>query len=189
MWNNFHKNGCSEKKYQLPELKLQSKGLSRPILEAYLCLNFSRGLLQIFHIFVCNFPGTFLQTNVQKILKSGSRSSSACNALNFFQQNPQERSFSLHIIFFPQSRFTEIIRHQILIQTHYRNFARICLLVKMASETLTRSIASNALKFSYPKSLHNKSRCSNTMKSFLAFRIMNTRIFLYLQKVFTLKLW
>ena len=43
----------------------------------------SRGLLQIFHIFVCNFPGTFLQTNVQKILKSGSRSSSACNALKF----------------------------------------------------------------------------------------------------------
>ena len=73
--------------------------------------------------------------------------------------------------------------------TLYRNFARICLLVKMASETLTRSIASNALKFSYRKSLHNKSRCSNTMKSFLAFRIMNTRIFLYLQKDFTLKLW
>ena len=31
------------------------------------------------------FPGTFLQTNVSKILKSGSRSSSASNALNFFQ--------------------------------------------------------------------------------------------------------
>ena len=30
--------------------------------------------------------GMPLQTNVQKIL-SGSRSSSACNALNFFQQN------------------------------------------------------------------------------------------------------
>ena len=30
------------------------------------------------------FPGTFLQTNVSKIQKSGSRSSSACNALNFF---------------------------------------------------------------------------------------------------------
>ena len=40
------------------------------------------------YIIVCNFPGTFLQTNVQKILKSGSRSSSACNALKCFQENP-----------------------------------------------------------------------------------------------------
>ena len=32
------------------------------------------------------FPGKLLETNVQKILKSGSRSSSACNALNFFSR-------------------------------------------------------------------------------------------------------
>ena len=55
------------------------------------CLNFSRSLLQIFHVFVCNFSRDFnLQKSVQKISKSGSRSSSKCNALNFFQQNPQE---------------------------------------------------------------------------------------------------
>ena len=34
-----------------------------------------------------DFPGTFLQTNVKKILKSGSTSFSACNALTFFQEN------------------------------------------------------------------------------------------------------
>ena len=38
------------------------------------------------------------------------------------------------------------------------------------------------------KSLHNKSRCLNTMKSFLIFKIVNPGILLYFQKVLTLKL-
>ena len=86
---------------------------------AYLCLNFSRGLLQIFHIFVCNFPGTFLQTNVQKILKRGSRSCSACNALNFFSRILKSEALVYKSYFFEKSRFTKIIRHQILIQILY----------------------------------------------------------------------
>ena len=44
------------------------------------------------------------------------------------------------------------------------------------------------MKVSYSKSLHNKSRCLNTMKSFLTFKIINTRVFLYFQKVLSLKL-
>ena len=144
MWNNFHKNGCSEKKYQLPELKLQSKGLSRTILEAYLCLNFSRGLLQIFHIFVCNFPGTFLQTNVQKILKSGSRSSSACNALNFFSGESLgvKLQFTNHIFF-----RTAVLRKLFDIRFSYKhcNFSHVCLLVKMASKTVSRSILQRSI--------------------------------------------
>ena len=41
------------------------------------------------------------------------------------------------------------------------------------------NIASSVYKVSYSKSLHNESRCSNTMTSFLTFKIINTRIFLY----------
>ena len=41
---------------------------------------------------------------------------------------------------------------------------------------------------SYSKSLRNKSRRSNTTKSFLTFRIINTSKFLYFQKVLTIKL-
>ena len=44
------------------------------------------------------------------------------------------------------------------------------------------------MKVSYSKSLHNKSRCLNTMKSFLTFKIINTMVFLYFQKVLSLKL-
>ena len=44
-------------------------------------------------------------------------------------------------------------------------------------------------KVSYSKPLHNKSRCLNTMKSFLAFKVISTWIFVYFQKGFTMKLW
>ena len=44
------------------------------------------------------------------------------------------------------------------------------------------------MKVNYSKSLHNKSRCLNTMKSFLTFKIINTGVFLYFQKVLSLKL-
>ena len=42
---------------------------------------------------------------------------------------------------------------------------------------------------SFSKPLHNKSRCLNTMKSFLAFKVISTWIFVYFQKGFTMKLW
>ena len=51
------------------------------------------------------------------------------------------------------------------------------------------NIASSVQKVSYSKPLHNKSRCLNTMKSFLAFKVISTWIFVYFQKGFTMKLW
>ena len=51
------------------------------------------------------------------------------------------------------------------------------------------NIASSVQKGSYSKPLHNKSRCLNTMKSFLVFKVISTWIFVYFQKGFTMKLW
>ena len=51
------------------------------------------------------------------------------------------------------------------------------------------NIASSVQKVSYSKPLHNKSRCLNTTKSFLAFKVISTWIFVYCQKGFTMKLW
>ena len=51
------------------------------------------------------------------------------------------------------------------------------------------NIASSAQKVSYSKPLHNQSRCLNTMKSFLTFKVISTWIFLYFLKAFTTKLW
>ena len=51
------------------------------------------------------------------------------------------------------------------------------------------NVASSVQKVSYSKPLHNKSRCLNTMWSFLTFKVINTWIFLYFQKVLTMKLW
>ena len=70
MSNNFRKTAVLKKIGGVPVLK------------------FLQRLALDFHIFVCNFPRTFLQTNVKKILESGSRSSSACNGLKFFQVKP-----------------------------------------------------------------------------------------------------
>ena len=53
--------------------------------------------------------------------------------------------------------------------------------------SLNSDKAASLILLSYSKSLHNKSRRSNTMKSFLTFRIINTSKFLYFQKVFTVK--
>ena len=47
------------------------------------------------------------------------------------------------------------------------------------------NIASSVQKVSYSKPLHNKSRCLNTMKSFLAFKVISTWIFVYFEKGFT----
>ena len=48
------------------------------------------------------------------------------------------------------------------------------------------NIASSVQKV---KPLHNKSRCLNIVKSFLTFKVSNTRIFSYFQKVLTKKVW
>ena len=44
------------------------------------------------------------------------------------------------------------------------------------------NIASSLQKVSYNKPLHNKSRCLNTMKSFLAFKVISIWIFVYFKK-------
>ena len=51
------------------------------------------------------------------------------------------------------------------------------------------NIASSLQKISYGKPLLNKSRCLNTMRSFLAFKVISTWIFVYFQEGFTIKLW
>ena len=51
------------------------------------------------------------------------------------------------------------------------------------------NIASSVQNVSYSKPLHNKSRCLNTMKSFLTFNVINAWIFLYSQKRLTMKRW
>ena len=47
------------------------------------------------------------------------------------------------------------------------------------------NIASSVQKVRYSKPLHNKSRFLNTMKSFFAFKVISTWIFVYFQKGFT----
>ena len=54
---------------------------------------------------------------------------------------------------------------------------------KVASfSSVVVNIASSVQKASYSKPLHNKSRCLNTMKFFLTFKVINTWIFLYFLK-------
>ena len=51
------------------------------------------------------------------------------------------------------------------------------------------NIASSVQKVSYSKPLHNRSCCLNTMKSFVAFKVISTWIDVYFQKEFAMKLW
>ena len=51
------------------------------------------------------------------------------------------------------------------------------------------NIASSVQKVGYSKPLHNKSGCLNTMKSSLTFKVISTWVFLYFQKVLTMKIW
>ena len=55
--------------------------------------------------------------------------------------------------------------------------------------SVVANIASSVQKVSYSKPLHNKTRCLNIMKSFLAFKVISTWIFEYFQKGFIMKLW
>ena len=148
MSNNFRKTAFLKKNINCKR-KLQSGGLQLNILGAYLCLNFSRGLLQIFNIFVCNFSRGFLTDkcieNFEKLFQVFSLSSSACNALIFFQQNPFKRvklQFTTHIFL-----RKAVLRKLLDIRFSYKhcNFSRFCLLVKVASKTVARSIVTQPL--------------------------------------------
>ena len=111
------------------KLNLQNKGLYSKISGTYLCLNFSRGLLQIFHIFVCNFSRTFLQTNVQKMYVTLSVFSVESLGVRL--------QFTIHI--FLRTAVLRIL-FDIRFSSKHCDFSRVCLLVKKASKTVTRSI-------------------------------------------------
>ena len=90
MLNNFRKTAVLKKYDSYAKATKQSivlkklGGLPVPTFLqrlALACFRFSIHLSVI-------FPGTFLETNVYKILKSGSRSSKACNVLIFSHKNP-----------------------------------------------------------------------------------------------------
>ena len=64
-----------------------------------------------------------------------------------------------------------------------------CEKIPKSFSSVVVNIASSVQNVSCSKPLHNKSCCLNAMKSFLTFKVINTWIFLYFQKVLTLKLW
>ena len=93
---------------------------------AYLCFNFSGGSLQIFHIFVCNFFRDFLKNKCIENLKSGSRSSRACNALNFLEESLGVKfQFTIHFFFSEQPFYGNYSTLESL--TNTVNFSRVCL--------------------------------------------------------------
>ena len=68
------------------KLKLHSKGFYQQILGAVTVLKFLQKLALDFpYICLQFFPGNFYRQMYRKLKKKGSRSSSACNALKFFQ--------------------------------------------------------------------------------------------------------
>ena len=67
-------------------------------------------------------------------------SSSACNALNFFSSRIlRSEALIYNSHFFLNSRFKRKL-FDIRFSYKHRNFSRVCLFVKMASKTVTRSI-------------------------------------------------
>ena len=76
----------------------------------------------------------------RKLKKSGSRSSSTSNALKFFSVESLgvKLQFTINIFF-----RTAVLRKLFDIRFSYKhwNFSRVCLLVKMASKTVARSIS------------------------------------------------
>ena len=74
----------------------------------------------------------------RKFTKSGSRSSSACNALTFFSRILRSEAFVYNSYFFRPA----VLRKIIDIRFSYKHckFSRVCLLVKMPSKTVTRYI-------------------------------------------------
>ena len=79
------------------KIKLHSKGFYQQILGAVTVLKFlQKFALDFPYICLQFFPGNFTDKCVENFFK---RSSSACDALRFFQQNPQELSFSLQFIY------------------------------------------------------------------------------------------
>ena len=100
----------------LKKIHSKAKHCTNKFWRMLLCLNFSRRLLQIFHLFVCNFSREILVAEREMCLDKAHVA--ACNALNLFSVKSLvvKLQFTIHF-FFQNSRFTEITRHQILIQT------------------------------------------------------------------------
>ena len=122
------------------KLKLQSKGLYVKKFWCVPVIKFLKRLALGFPKICLIFPGTFLQTNILKILISGCKSSSASNTLNFFSRILRSEGLVYYSYFFR----TAVLRKLVDIRFSYKrcNFSRGCLLVKMASKAVTRSITS-----------------------------------------------
>ena len=98
--------------------KLHKKDCTKKIFGAYLCLNFSKGLLQIFHIFVCNFSRDFLTYKCIENFKKWFLSLLAhVTPSIFFSRFFRSEALVSNSYFFQNSHSTEIIGHQLLIQT------------------------------------------------------------------------
>ena len=83
-----------------------------------MCLNFSRRLYQIFHIFVCNFSREILVERKknfyrQKKNKSFQRMQLHITPSIFFGILLRREALGYNSYFYQKSRFTEIIRRQI----------------------------------------------------------------------------
>ena len=87
------------------------------------------------------FPGLSYRQMYRKFKKNGSRSFSACNALNLFSRILSE-TLAYNSYFFSR---TAVLRKLYDIRFSYKhcNFSRVYLLVKMASKTVTRAIANS----------------------------------------------
>ena len=142
-------------------------------------LNVLEPLFKIFYTFVCKncfscrlkFPGKNCRQIYGKSKASIWRNlSTVTAATKICQQNPLLRSFSLQFIyiyiyiffFFQKSRFTEIVDIRSLYK--HCNFSRGCLLFKMASKTVTRSVKNNGL--------NNLERLKTRHKTLLTFRLI-----------------
>ena len=84
-----------------------------------------------------------LQTNVWKIYsKPLKKFKHTGTPQKIFKYNPLFCSFSLQVIFFFR---TAVIRKSFDIRFSYKHCSHVCLLVKMASKTVTRSVHTDDL--------------------------------------------
>ena len=123
------------------KLKLRSKGFYLQIFEAVTVLKFLQKLaLDCPYICLQFFPGNFYRQMYRKYLKKVLGLLMHVTPSNFVSRILKSEALIYNSQFFQSSRFTEIIRHLNRFSYKHCNFSRVCLLVKMASKTVTRSI-------------------------------------------------
>ena len=93
--------------------------------------------IKVFNMFVRNFSRDFLRDRLFKNSR-GSRSSRACNVLTFFSRIFRSEGFSLQFVFFSEQPIYENYSSLDFYKNNLISYA--CLLIKMASKTVTRSM-------------------------------------------------